>query len=174
MSIRLGYWNSTPVGRLPDLQRSRMNPVDRRDRSRDPLAAKCPKVQTHTPAKEFRAMKHVLFPCVAMSLIAMTAGCQPFCRGRHAPSGAQTAAVEQQPAPAQQAPAQGQAAQQAEPCPVHGFACPPVCQHRLAAHHARGGEAFNPGPPVGQVTYPYYTVRGPRDFLQKSPTPIGP
>lgn len=33
---------------------------------------------------------------------------------------------------------------------------------------------FNPGPPVGQVAYPYYTVRGPRDFLQKNPAPIGP
>jgi hypothetical protein len=35
-------------------------------------------------------------------------------------------------------------------------------------------EAFTPGPPVGQVTYPYYTLRGPRDFLQRVPTPIGP
>jgi hypothetical protein len=33
---------------------------------------------------------------------------------------------------------------------------------------------FNPGPPVGQVAYPYYTVRGPRDFLLKNPAPIGP
>lgn len=33
---------------------------------------------------------------------------------------------------------------------------------------------FQPGPPVGQVAYPYYTVRGPRDFLNPCPTPIGP
>jgi len=33
---------------------------------------------------------------------------------------------------------------------------------------------FNPGPPVGQVAYPYYTVRGPRDFLQDNPPSIGP
>ena len=33
---------------------------------------------------------------------------------------------------------------------------------------------FNPGPPVGQVAYPYYTVRGPRDFLQNNPPSIGP
>ncbi|WP_145056754.1 hypothetical protein [Adhaeretor mobilis] len=32
----------------------------------------------------------------------------------------------------------------------------------------------NPGPPTGQVAYPYYTVRGPRDFLQANPTRIGP
>jgi hypothetical protein len=31
-----------------------------------------------------------------------------------------------------------------------------------------------PGPPVGAVTYPYYTVRGPRDFLAKNPPSIGP
>lgn len=33
---------------------------------------------------------------------------------------------------------------------------------------------FNPGPPVGQVGYPYYTVRGPRDFLMANPPTIGP
>ncbi|QEG37541.1 hypothetical protein [Bythopirellula goksoeyrii] len=33
---------------------------------------------------------------------------------------------------------------------------------------------FNPGPPVGQTAYPYYTVRGPRDFLQNNPPSIGP
>ena len=30
------------------------------------------------------------------------------------------------------------------------------------------------GPPVGAVTYPYYTTRGPRDFLTGNPRPIGP
>jgi hypothetical protein len=34
--------------------------------------------------------------------------------------------------------------------------------------------AVDSGPPAGAITYPYYTVRGPRDFLAKSPTPIGP
>ncbi|MGD9634735.1 MAG: hypothetical protein AB7G28_21180 [Pirellulales bacterium] len=33
---------------------------------------------------------------------------------------------------------------------------------------------FNPGPPVGQVAYPYYTTRGPRDFLLNNPPSIGP
>lgn len=33
---------------------------------------------------------------------------------------------------------------------------------------------FNPGPPTGQVGYPYYTVRGPRDFLRNNPPTIGP
>ena len=30
------------------------------------------------------------------------------------------------------------------------------------------------GPDVGAVTYPYYTTRGPRDFLMKNPPSIGP
>jgi hypothetical protein len=34
--------------------------------------------------------------------------------------------------------------------------------------------SFNPGPPTGQTAYPYYTVRGPRDFLQDNPPPLGP
>jgi hypothetical protein len=32
---------------------------------------------------------------------------------------------------------------------------------------------FNPGPPTAQVGYPYYTVRGPRDFLLDNPPSIG-
>jgi hypothetical protein len=34
--------------------------------------------------------------------------------------------------------------------------------------------SFNQGPPVGQVAYPYYTTRGPRDFLHPHPPTIGP
>jgi hypothetical protein len=30
------------------------------------------------------------------------------------------------------------------------------------------------GPPSGAVAYPYYTTRGPRDFLAKNPPSIGP
>lgn len=29
------------------------------------------------------------------------------------------------------------------------------------------------GPPVPQYAYPYYTVRGPRDFLLNNPSPLG-
>lgn len=34
--------------------------------------------------------------------------------------------------------------------------------------------AFTPGPPTGAITYPYYTHRGPRDFLAQNPRSIGP
>ena len=38
-------------------------------------------------------------------------------------------------------------------------------------HHApQTGPA---GPPVGTYAYPYYTVRGPRDFLANNPPSIG-
>jgi len=38
-----------------------------------------------------------------------------------------------------------------------------------------GGEyEFAAGPPSGGVTYPYYTNRGPRDFLARNPRSIGP
>jgi hypothetical protein len=33
---------------------------------------------------------------------------------------------------------------------------------------------FAPGPPVAQTAYPYYTVRGPRDFLMGNPPKLGP
>jgi hypothetical protein len=42
--------------------------------------------------------------------------------------------------------------------------------------HGRGyGDGFVPqqGPPAAQVGYPYYTTRGPRDFLINNPPSIG-
>jgi len=41
------------------------------------------------------------------------------------------------------------------------------CQHAYEPAHV-------PGPPTGAVTYPYYTNRGPRDFLAADPPSIGP
>ncbi len=34
--------------------------------------------------------------------------------------------------------------------------------------------AYMSGPPTAAVTYPYYTTRGPRDFLLANPPSIGP
>ncbi len=36
------------------------------------------------------------------------------------------------------------------------------------------GGQYAAGPPTGGVAYPYYTNRGPRDFLAKNPPSIGP
>lgn len=61
--------------------------------------------------------------------------------------------------------------------------------HGHHGHHAYHGAPYNlgavpvipppayqSGPPTAAVTYPYYTVRGPRDFLQDAcgPNPILP
>lgn len=35
-------------------------------------------------------------------------------------------------------------------------------------------ESYAPGPPSGAMAYPYYTVRGPRDFFADNPSSIGP
>lgn len=37
-----------------------------------------------------------------------------------------------------------------------------------------GRRNAGPGPVAGAVAYPYYTNRGPRDFLAKNPPSIGP
>jgi len=55
-----------------------------------------------------------------------------------------------------------------------GYGCRRYCPHGLHArnmHHTFRGPH---GPPTGQVTYPYYTIRGPRDFLMDNPPSIGP
>jgi hypothetical protein len=44
-----------------------------------------------------------------------------------------------------------------------------------AALEAAGDGQIGPaGPPSGAVAYPYYTTRGPRDFLARRPPSIGP
>jgi hypothetical protein len=55
------------------------------------------------------------------------------------------------------------------PCPCSPCANGPGCC-------ASGDQNYNfaPGPPTGQVAYPYYTTRGPRDFLMNNPPSIGP
>ncbi|MEM1070684.1 MAG: hypothetical protein AAGI63_17400 [Planctomycetota bacterium] len=48
---------------------------------------------------------------------------------------------------------------------------PPMCGH--GAGKILNNRPFTPGPPSAQVGYPYYTVRGPRDFLVDNPPSIG-
>jgi len=47
----------------------------------------------------------------------------------------------------------------------HGYMPPPP-------HYS--GYAAQPGPISATVAYPYYTIRGPRDFLRDNPPTIGP
>ena len=47
--------------------------------------------------------------------------------------------------------------------------------HHPPLPRGAGGEYVGPeGPPTGAVAYPYYTTRGPRDFLVNNPPSIGP
>ena len=56
--------------------------------------------------------------------------------------------------------------------------CCRACGGRGCRLCCRGRECeepgADPGPPTGTITYPYYTNRGPRDFLAKNPPSIGP
>lgn len=49
----------------------------------------------------------------------------------------------------------------------------PLCRGEVCEEAAEQPAAA-PGPPAAAITYPYYTVRGPRDFLAKNPPSIGP
>lgn len=67
-------------------------------------------------------------------------------------------------------------------CGLFGGICKPSCessdvcsssgplQDALARRHA----VVDAGPPSAAITYPYYTTRGPRDFLASNPRSIGP
>ena len=62
-------------------------------------------------------------------------------------------------------------------CCGHGYCCERAAVRRrraAAAPRATSNYNFNPGPPVAQTAYPYYTLRGPRDFLLDNPPSIGP
>jgi len=47
-------------------------------------------------------------------------------------------------------------------------------EERAAVEGSDYGAIAPAGPPTGAVAYPYYTTRGPRDFLAKNPPSIGP
>lgn len=98
-------------------------------------------------------MKRTLFLLLAVSMVAVLTGCCGNCACRGANGGGMTGLIRGS-------------------C-VNG---PDVCQR--CGPGSRGGrgsnEVFDPGPPTGAVTYPYYTVRGPRDFLAQDPRPTGP
>lgn len=61
-------------------------------------------------------------------------------------------------------------------CGAAPHVCANACGAPIAARAPYGsdGPNFVQGPPTGAVTYPYYTVRGPRDFLLDNPRSIGP
>jgi hypothetical protein len=55
---------------------------------------------------------------------------------------------------------------------LHGAKSCRNCGKHCGQSTTIGGEPS--GPPTGTVAYPYYTTRGPRDFLAPNPPSIGP
>jgi hypothetical protein len=67
--------------------------------------------------------------------------------------------------------------------PCAGYEGQGVCQNGglrgclhcgLLGRGAGGGDGGQGASDAGAVSYPYYTVKGPRDFLQTHPQSIGP
>jgi hypothetical protein len=59
---------------------------------------------------------------------------------------------------------------------AHGSGCVRngwVAQHLGPSAHVTGAEEGAGAPQGAQVAYPYYTNRGPRDFLMNNPAPLG-
>jgi hypothetical protein len=50
----------------------------------------------------------------------------------------------------------------------------PQCRAQRAPRGRPEAEAAAAGPATGTVTYPYYTLHGPRDFLDRNPARLGP
>ena len=57
-------------------------------------------------------------------------------------------------------------------CPTGN--CPQADACPAGPRCCRGQEAAAPGPASGAVAYPYYNLRGLRDFLDRNPSSIGP
>jgi hypothetical protein len=126
--------------------------------------------------KELPDMKRALFSVMTLVVLAVLTGCAAQ-HGRHpvltsndaCNSGNCNAAA-------------------AEGCQGNGAACENSCDNARPSLRdrlnnlcgCRGKERCEQasqeaaGPANGAVTYPYYTVRGPRDYLAKNPQSIGP
>lgn len=111
----------------------------------DPLgAAWISKEGTH-------GMRQSLFVCAALVALVSFSGCAGM-RGSCA-----------------RIPGTGAACRPAERCNLLGW-----LRCRGPRGREVGSEMTQAGPPTGMVAYPYYTTRGPRDFLAKNPASIGP
>lgn len=109
-------------------------------------------------------MKQLLYSLLAAGLLAGLIGCQngrlaiPVGKCSDFPAGCQTCQCEN-----------GQDGQ------TVGDPNCPICRGRdPQCPRCPRMRPYDPVPPSGMVVYPYYTTRGPRDFLAKNPRGIGP
>jgi len=103
-------------------------------------------------------MKRALFMLLAVGLLVGVVGCQSGSVGRF------RAALF---GSCEDCPATCQSVDDCDGCDG-SVAGDPGC--RLGSR----GRPADPVPPSGVITYPYYTTRGPRDFLARDPRSIGP
>ena len=157
-----------PEGALP---RRRLTPEPRLPRppggprsDRRPAAVNDPL----STQRNHQNMRRALLMLLAVTVLAGLSGCvqNQVCQ----PCGQGMTCM--MPGSCAYAPATCQACSPSGPCNAYagGVGCGPY--DPCSDPEALG--MFNPGPPTGAVTYPYYTVRGPRDFLAREPRPIGP
>ena len=108
-------------------------------------------------------MKRAMFSVLTLIVIVGLTGCATQ-HGRHPLIAASSGCTHA---------AQGSEGTSDNGCPSEQKGC---CRLFKGRQSAESGEepAAAPGPATGAVTYPYYTVRGPRDFLAKNPQSIGP
>jgi hypothetical protein len=124
--------------------------------------------------KESQDMKRAMFSVLTLIVLAGLTGCAGHRPRPAACVGGGCDAAPQTCGQAQAGCQSGEAARDdgADPAKKH------CCRlfGRGAKQPAEPSEqaAAAPGPPTGAITYPYYTVRGPRDFLAKNPQSIGP
>jgi hypothetical protein len=138
-------------------------------------------------------MKRLTFLCLAMVILAGLTGCglshrlRPWARS----GDAGCEAPERGPCCAASGEASGEACVDPDRCrnrdgcnyfnptpkPILASRCRdfrPRAESEAAASGPAAAEAAASGPAAGAVAYPYYTTRGPRDFLAKNPPSIGP
>ena len=118
-------------------------------------------------------MKRPMFSVLTAIVLAGLTGCIAHHRPRPAScvGGGCTAAPEGCCAPTQQSCQSCE--DPADPAQKH---CCGLFGGRLCRPPREPAEqtAAEAGPPAGAITYPYYTNRGPRDFLARNPQSIGP
>lgn len=113
-------------------------------------------------------MKRVLCGLALLAGVAMLSGCASRAV-THRQGGIGLNGLAQEPRPA----ASGAREVCTNGAPVARRA-PRMAARPVPVRPGMHGQAINPGPPTAAVTYPYYTVRGPRDFLQSESSSIGP
>jgi hypothetical protein len=95
-------------------------------------------------------MKRTIFVLFTIAALAMTTGClRRHCRENNCSGGC----------PSEQC------------APAHRCR---LCGDRGCDRCQRAPQMADPGPATGAVAYPYYNLRGPRDFLDRNPQSIGP